>query len=429
MIHLKTYTPHLGQEAFHYYYNKIYRHLLLLSGIRGGKTVAGARQAIKDAWDNPIQTAPYAIIAPTYPMLKRTTWLEFIIAARPFIKKTNDTDKIATFKNGNLVYGFSATDPDKIRNVTLSGAWVDEAREIPAFRTLWDILLGRVLSTKGKIFITSSPNSYDDMHDIFFENRKEDMGVIRFPTYANTYLDKKEIDSLYDRYDKKFAEQEIGGKIVVFQGQVYYCFDRRVNAGDLAFKVAQYDPKTPICLCCDFNVDPMAWPVVQIKKNSSGLAEIFVIDEIYIRNSSTTENCQEFKSRYPNHQSGLILYGDATGSHRDTRSHVTDWIIIKHELQAYNPISRVPTSNPSEKDRINAVNGMICNSKETRRLFVNPQKCKHLIRDFEQVAFKEGTTQIEKSKDKTLTHPSDAIGYMIEKEFSLNRGEIKGLKI
>jgi len=32
-------------------------------------------------------------------------------------------------------------------------------------------------------------------------------------------------------------------------------------------------------------------------------------------------------------------------------------------------------------------------------------------------------------KDLKLTHPSDAAGYFLETEFSLNRGKIEGLKI
>ena len=59
---------------------------------------------------------------------------------------------------------------------------------------------------------------------------------------------------------------------------------------------------------------------------------------------------------------------------------------------------------------------------------INP-KCKHTIRDLEQVSFKEGSTQIDTGKDLLLTHASDALGYMIEKEGSLNKGVITGLKI
>jgi hypothetical protein len=171
----------------------------------------------------------------------------------------------------------------------------------------------------------------------------------------------------------------------------------------------------------------MFWVLAQTAENQ-GLQEIRVIDEMFIRNTNTLDACQEFKNRYPNHKGGLILYGDATGEQRHTDSNVTNWKIIENELQAYGITKRVPTKNPAERDRINAVNGMICNSKKQRRLFINP-KCKKLIGDFEQVAFKEGTTQIDKNRNMDLTHGSDALGYMIDREYSLARGQIKGLKI
>lgn len=427
MIKLKNYKPHFGQEAFHAAMD-FFQFLALISGIRGGKTVGGAREAIKQAW-NAKGKGVYGIIAPTYNMLDRTTWMEFREAARPFIAHDIDSKKIIVLKNGRRVHGHSAENPDRIRNETFVGFWGDEVREWKNFRMLWDILQGRVLSTQGKGFVTTSPNSFDDVHDIFIANRKKGYGVVRFPTYANVYLNKDGIDQLASNYDAKFAQQELMGEFVLFQGAVYYTFSRTHNAGDLAFQLANYNPDLPICLCCDFNVDPMAWVLAQVHYRSDKLKEIRFIDEIYVRNSNTVECCDVFKERYPNHNAGLILYGDASGRARHTDSNVTNWKIIEDELGRYGITKRVPPSNPAERDRVNAVNGMICNSKGLRRVQVNPKKCPKLIRDLEQVGFKEGTTKIDKERDYTLTHPSDAAGYFIEKEFSLNKGLIEGLKI
>jgi hypothetical protein len=426
-MRLATYHPHEGQKAFHYAMDHLYRFCALIAGIRGGKTYAGAREATKQAW-NAKGKGVYGIIAPTFNMLDRTTWMEFKEAARPLIAEENDSKKIITLKNGRRVHGHSAERPDRIRNETFVGFWGDEMREAKNFKSLWDVLLGRVLSTNGKGFITTSPNSYDDIHDIFIATSQKGYGVVRFPTYANITLSKEGIDQLAGLYDSKFALQELYGEFVLFGGSVYYCFDRTKNAGELAYEIARYDPNRPICLCCDFNVDPMAWVLAQVYINNDGLKEIRVIDEIFLRNSNTVQACQEFKTRYANHSAGIVLYGDATGEARHTDSNVSNWKIIETELSRYGVTKKVPTKNPAERDRVNAVNGMICNSKQERRVFINP-KCKHLIRDFEQVEYKEGSVQIDKTKDLLLTHPSDAFGYMLEKEFSLNRGVITGLKI
>lgn len=426
---LNSYIPTEAQDEFHYAVDYLYRFVALISGIRAGKTYSGSKQATKESW-NAKGKGVYGIIAPTYNMLDRTVWPEFKESARPLILSSNDTKKIIILKNHRRVHGHSAENPDRVRNETFVGFWGDEAREWKDFKLMWKILMGRVLSTGGKGFITTSPNSFDDIHDIFIANKKKEYGVVRFPTSANTHISKDALDTLSESYDEKFAQQELAGEFVLFQGSVYYTFNRQYNAGDLAFKKAQYDPSKPIALCADFNVDPMAWVLAQKGKNEqSGLDEIYIIDEIFIRNSNTVHCCQEFKNRYPNHNSGLYLYGDATGEARHTDSNVSNWKIIETELARYGITKRVPTKNPSERDRINAMNGMICNSKGQRRVFANPNRCKNFIRDCEQVSFKEGSTQIDKTKNILLTHPSDAFGYMIERDYSLNRSKIEGMKI
>jgi hypothetical protein len=364
-------------------------------------------------------------------MLKRTTWRAYKNAAWPWILKENATDHIITLKNGREVFGFSAEDPDSIRNVTASGFWVDEGREVNNFSGLWDILLGRVLSSGGKGIVTTSPNGFDGIHEVFVDKKEKDYLLLQFPTYLNEYIPADAIKDLERKYDPKFARQEIHGEFIIFEGQVYYTFDRNKNASDLALEVAVYNPDLPICLCCDFNVDPMAWVIAQVKDNlSTGLREAYFVDEIFMRNSNIYECCEEFKRRYPNHNSGMFLYGDATGNARNQQSNVTNWKIIQEELARYNIISkRVPPKNPAERDRVNAVNAMLCNSHGERRLLINPAKCPKLIRDFEQVSYKEGAVLINKNKDLLLSHVSDAAGYFIEKEFSLNFMPIQGLRV
>jgi len=48
-------------------------------------------------------------------------------------------------------------------------------------------------------------------------------------------------------------------------------------------------------------------------------------------------------------------------------------------------------------------------------VLVDP-KCKELIKDFEQVCFKEDSNQIDKDRDRRRTHLSDALGYLVWQE-------------
>jgi hypothetical protein len=84
----------------------------------------------------------------------------------------------------------------------------------------------------------------------------------------------------------------------------------------------------------------------------------------------------------------------------------------------------VRSSNPAVRDRVNAVNAMLCNHQGERRLLVNPC-CKQLIRDLERVSWKaDSNDNLLSQLDKTnpgLTHVSDALGYLIEAEFGLRQ--------
>jgi hypothetical protein len=419
------YKPHDGQIAFHTAMD-VYRYVAVVAGIRGGKTHSGAYEAGRQAWN--AKEGVFGIVAPTYNMLDRTTWQEFIRANRALIENENSSKKIIKLKNGNIVHGHSADKPDRIRNETFNGAWVDEGRECKDFKGLWDVLLGRVLSTGGKLFTTTSPNGFDDIYEIFVLNQQSDYCLLNFPTYQNTYIDSNAIAELESKYDQKFARQEIHGEFVEFSGQVYHAYRRSVNSGDYALRNCVYDPFLPLELSVDFNVNPLAWSISQTKVNSNGMEENFVIDEIYINNSNTFEGCREFISRYPNHKQSVFLFGDATGRARTTSSNKSNYEIIKLELNGYNIVDRVRRSNPAERDRVNAVNARLLNSQGKSYLYIHPQKCRMLCRDFEQVSYKDSTTQIDKSKS-TLTHISDALGYRIEEDYSLIRSRIKGLKI
>src|SRR5258708_28156293 len=72
-------------------------------------------------------------------------------------------------------------------------------------------------------------------------------------------------------------------------------------------------------------------------------------------------------------------------------------------------------ANPGVKNRVAAVNSLLRSTSGEIRCLIDP-RCKHLIKDLEQVAWKPGTSEIEKTKNPELTHISDALGYLIESE-------------
>lgn len=67
------------------------------------------------------------------------------------------------------------------------------------------------------------------------------------------------------------------------------------------------------------------------------------------------------------------------------------------------------------KDRINLMNARLRSAAGQIGLLVD-RKCKELIKDFEQVAFKAETFHIDKDRDRLRTHLSDALGYLVWQE-------------
>ena len=85
-----------------------------------------------------------------------------------------------------------------------------------------------------------------------------------------------------------------------------------------------------------------------------------------------------------------------------------------------------PRSNPPVRDRVNSVNAMLKNAKGDMRTRVHPD-CKELITDFLEVSWKQGALnfELDKVSDKTRTHLSDALGYMIWQVAPINKFERK----
>ena len=76
---------------------------------------------------------------------------------------------------------------------------------------------------------------------------------------------------------------------------------------------------------------------------------------------------------------------------------------------------KIPKSNPAVRERVTLMNAKLASADGKRRLQVHP-KCGELIRDFEQVIYKEGCGVIDKDHDPKRTHLSDALGYLVWQE-------------
>ena len=190
--------------------------------------------------------------------------------------------------------------------------------------------------------------------------------------------------------DDKGIQQELEGEFVSRAGgQAYYQFDRNRNVREVKWN-GQLG-----YIGMDFNVDPFTATI--------GLfdgGKIYIFDEIYMTGGSDTYMmAAELKRRgYGNFK----IIADSTFSNRKTSGKSDKRILEGAGFEC------MPFRNPYVIDRVTNMNRLF--AKDC--VIIDP-KCKKLIRDLEQVTFKDNG-QLDGTR-KELTHVSDSLGYMAYK--------------
>jgi hypothetical protein len=405
------YVPLPSQNKFH---ASVARFKGLSGPIGSGKSQALCQEAIRLSYLNPGRTG--LIGAPTYPMLRDATLTSFleVLDSNRIRYELNKSESVLVMKDtGSRIYFRSVDDFERLRGTNLAWFGLDELTYTA--EEAWLRLEGRLRDPKAARlcgFAVWTPKGFDWVYRRFVRNVVAGYEVVLAKPFENSHvLDK--IPDFYERlrgsYDAKFFEQEALGEYLNVQaGVVYQGFQRSRNLREMEIEGA-----SPLYWALDFNVDPMSSIVAQ----KSG-EEIRVLDEVVLSRASTLQACEEFHARYPNHQAGIVIYGDASGQRLQTAG-TTDYQIIKEFFRrtAYRTLRfRVPASNPSVRERVALVNAKLFSAGEEVRLLIHPQ-CIGLVTDLEEVTFKPETSVIDKERDSNRTHLSDALGYLIWQEF------------
>lgn len=278
----------------------------------------------------------------------------------------------------------------------------------------WLRLEGRLRDPKAARlcgFAVWTPKGYDWVHRRFLAARVEGYETIVAQPFENRFLLDKTPD-YYERlrksYDERFFQQEVLGQYVdLHAGRVYFGFDRARNLAQ-----AEIDPARPLLWALDFNVDPMSSVIAQVTEG-----RVTALDEIVLHRASTYQACEEFEARIPAHQRGVLVYADASGGRMQT-SGTSDLLILKEFFHGdrYGMVQfRVPPTNPAIRERVMLMNVKLAGAGGEAPLRVDP-RCKELVKDFEQVIYKENSQVIDKERDSQRTHLSDALGYLVWQE-------------
>lgn len=116
---------------------------------------------------------------------------------------------------------------NKIRGMTLAGAYVDEITLLPY--NFYNMLLSRISMPKAKLFATTNPDSPNHwVYTDIIQNDEIDKKVTRFLLEDNTTLDPEYIENLKKEYTGVYYQRYILGEWVLAEGLVYPNYDNTV---------------------------------------------------------------------------------------------------------------------------------------------------------------------------------------------------------
>lgn len=396
---------------------------VLLSGSVGSaKSIWMAHQIVRHCLKYPNACA--AIGRRAMPDLRRTIFKEilnhisedFTEGVHYEVNKTSSSIKF--LHNGAEIISVSWADGryDKFKSLKLSALCIEELTEndeedFTAFQML-KARLRRVDGVPQNFLITATnpgaPSSWQWKY--WFASDLPTRKIFFSLTEDNPYLDPVYIEQLKRDLDPIQARRLLYGEwIELNQERIYHAYESNKN-----FIKDKYQPnrRYPLILSFDFNIGegkPMSSVAMQYIDD-----RFHIFDGVVVQGANTQEVIEEWSEKgYLSTDWQVLIRGDASGKHRDTRSKTTDWHIIRSFLDLHRiPYKfEVPLENPAIRHRHGRVNTYCKNQLGEHRLFVY-QGAEIADEGLRLTAFKKGGQLVE-DDSKDYQHITTAIGYAV----------------
>ncbi len=193
-----------------------------IGGIGSGKSFAGAAKVLARIGRKEMGL----VAAPTYPMLRDATQravLELFDGLGVPYDLLKSENAVTIRHTGHRIIFRSLDNPETLRGPNLDYAWIDEASLVE--QIAWQIVKGRVrVGIAPQAWITGTPKGRNWVWEEWERDADPDHPLYRVTTRENPTLPEGFADSL--GYTGRFAEQELGGEFVAFEGLVYPMFSR-----------------------------------------------------------------------------------------------------------------------------------------------------------------------------------------------------------
>lgn len=303
------YRPNSGQRRFHAACRK-HRFVAFIAGIRSGKTLGGAVEALYRALD---KVATYGAIGPTYGQLRDSTMAEWnrVVPASLIRRSVTHPEPECELVNGSVIHFRSAERPDRLRGPTWGGFWFDESAIVRTHEA-FNIAIGRVLSTLGWGITTTTPKGRNWVFDKFLGRDKlPGSHVVTMRTADAEHLSEEAIEHLRAAYSSNMAAQELDAVFVEgWDGMVYpeFRFDVHVSPDPLPIM-----PGRAIDLGVDWGV---VNPTVVLAAQRDASDRLLILREKRFTNMSASQTARATKAWLRDelgYQGRLQAYRDPSG--------------------------------------------------------------------------------------------------------------------
>lgn len=321
-----------------------------------------------------------------------------------------------SFKNGSEIISGSWADKRymKFRSLDLSAAVFEEIVEnsgddIQAYKEI-KMRIGRLPHIKENWILSctnpGSPMSY--WYKYFMKTPTPTRHVIYSRTDENPFLPPQYIEQLKSEMDPMEARRMIYGEwIDLGEEVVYHNYKSDRNYIDKDYEI---NPNYPVDISHDFNIGESKPMSACLSQYINGVFHFF--RTVIVDGARTSDIMEEID---PAQYKKIRVFGDASGSSRNTRSIKSDYDLIREYLSNSNPKvefeMKVPLANPAVRERHNLVNAMCYNANKEIKLFVY-RGAQSLDEGFRLTKLKKGGNYIEDDSFR-FQHVTTASGYMV----------------
>lgn len=328
-------------------------------------------------------------------------------------RKPSETELVVRLFGGSEIHVVGLDKPERIEGQPWDGCHLTEMANMKP--QAWPENIRPVLSdTNGFAMLDGVPEGRNFYYELalsacggalpetlpkigaFMEN-PDDPEWCYYHWFSSDVLSDSEIAAARRDLDERQFRQEYKGSFEDYEGLAYYSYGQH-NIDDSI----EYNENEYVHIGMDFNVNPMTAVFCHIQNDT-----VLQFGEAFLRESNTFQMCDHIKELFPVRM--VTIYPDSTGKSERSNATRSDIVILKKA--GFKVLAR--SSNPRQKDRINAMNRLMKNNGEKTRYRINSKNCPKTINDFNRVeSLPDG--RLNKQQEKTgLVHTTDGLGYLV----------------